>query len=160
MLKQRPVALSFTLINHVVSSSRFHHMSVVVSSCPPHHFGNGQLTKSWHLMLQKSIIIARTQIYSNLFSPSFRVVKRAVLTRTNHFRPSIQMSQSRSIPPPNQRALALPPGVPAEFSSPYTLRPYQALTIVASVIATTVMVAARLYTKKLIVRALKWEDCK
>ncbi|CAD6591391.1 MAG: hypothetical protein ASARMPREDX12_005148 [Alectoria sarmentosa] len=68
------------------------------------------------------------------------------------------MAQSPAVPPPNQPALAPPPGVPAEFFSPFTLRPYQALTIVASVLTTTVMVAARLYTKNFIVKALKWED--
>ena len=60
----------------------------------------------------------------------------------------------------DQPALAPPAGVPAEFYNPYTLRPYQALTIVASVLVTTTMVAARLYTKKVIVNAMKWEDCK
>ncbi|KAM0804201.1 hypothetical protein BDR22DRAFT_654105 [Usnea florida] len=68
------------------------------------------------------------------------------------------MPQSSSIPPPNQPALSPPPGVPAEFYSPFTLRPYETLTIVGSVITTTVMVAARLYTKKFIIKALKWED--
>ena len=69
------------------------------------------------------------------------------------------MSQSAAVSPPNRPALEPPPGVPAEFFGPFTLRPYQALTIVASVITTTVMMAARLYTKKFIVSVMKWEDC-
>lgn len=42
--------------------------------------------------------------------------------------------------------LAPPPGVVPDLTSPYTLQPYQALTAVACIIVTTVMVAARLYT--------------
>ena len=42
--------------------------------------------------------------------------------------------------------LAPPPGVTPDFTSPYTLQPYLALTAVACVIITTVMVAARVYT--------------
>lgn len=48
-------------------------------------------------------------------------------------------------------------GIPAESYNLFPLQPYQALTIVASVIVTTVMVAARLYTKKIIVKTMKWE---
>lgn len=46
----------------------------------------------------------------------------------------------------NGTGLAPPPGVTPDFTSPYTLQPYQALTVVACIIVTTVMVAARLYT--------------
>lgn len=42
--------------------------------------------------------------------------------------------------------LAPPPGVTPDFVSPYTLQPYQTLTVVACIIVTTVIVAARLYT--------------
>ena len=69
------------------------------------------------------------------------------------------MSLSSASPSPDQPALAPPPGVPAEFFSPFTLRPYHALTIIASVVTTTVMMAARLYTKKCLIKTMKWEDC-
>ena len=63
------------------------------------------------------------------------------------------------LPSATEPALEPPLGVPAEFFNPYTLQPYQALEIAASIILTTVMVSARLYTKKYIVKALEWEDC-
>lgn len=45
-----------------------------------------------------------------------------------------------------QPGLPPPPGITPDFLSPYTLQPYQALTVVACIILTTIMVAARLYT--------------
>ena len=69
---------------------------------------------------------------------------------------SAWMSQSSS---PMEPALKPPPGVPSEFHDPYTLQSFQAVEIVECIILTTVMVAARLYTKKFIVKAMKWEDC-
>ena len=48
--------------------------------------------------------------------------------------------------PSRKPGLAPPPGVTPDFTSPYTLQPYLALTLVACVIITTAMVAARLYT--------------
>ena len=63
------------------------------------------------------------------------------------------------LPSPTDPAMAPPGGVPAEFHNPYSLAPYQRLTIILSVITTTIMVSARMYTKKVIVKAVKWEDC-
>lgn len=54
--------------------------------------------------------------------------------------------------------LAPPPGVTPDFTSPYTLQPYQTLTVAGCIIVTSVMVAARLYTKVYVMKALKWED--
>lgn len=65
-------------------------------------------------------------------------------TRANHLRLPIQMCYSRAIPSQKEPALPPLPGAPAGFFNPYTLRPYHALMIVASVITTTVMAAARL----------------
>lgn len=61
---------------------------------------------------------------------------------------------------PNDPGLEPPPGVTPDFESPYTLQPYQALTVAACIILTTVMVVARLFTKIKIIKAVKWEDCK
>lgn len=58
----------------------------------------------------------------------------------------------------DEPGLAPPPGVTPDFVSPYTLQPYQALTVVACIIITTVMVAARLYTKVCVIKAVKSED--
>ena len=64
--------------------------------------------------------------------------------------PSFVNSQSKQSQPrmasANQPGLPHPPGVTPNLNSPYTLQPYQTLTVVACIIMTTVMVAARLYT--------------
>ena len=64
------------------------------------------------------------------------------------------MSQSEKL------ALEPPPGVPAEPYNPYTLQPYMVLSSIGTIIITTPLVAARIYTKKFIVKALQWEDCR
>lgn len=46
----------------------------------------------------------------------------------------------------SQPGLAPPPGITPDFSGPYTLQPYQALTTVVCIVLTTVLVTARLYT--------------
>ena len=61
---------------------------------------------------------------------------------------------------PNAPGLTPPSGVTPNFDGPYTLEPYQKLTVAPCIVVTTVMVAARLYTKICIIKALKWEDCK
>ena len=62
------------------------------------------------------------------------------------------------LPSPTDPALAPPEGIPVESYDPNTLFPYQALAVVFSVILTTIMVFARIYTKKVIIKAVKWED--
>ena len=67
-----------------------------------------------------------------------------------HLGLSLVHSQSRQSQPrmasANQPGLPPPPGVTLNLTSPYTLQPYQALTVVACIIVTTIMVTARLYT--------------
>lgn len=46
----------------------------------------------------------------------------------------------------NEPGLAPPSGVTPDFTSPYTLQPYETHTAVACIIVTTVMVVARLFT--------------
>ncbi len=60
---------------------------------------------------------------------------------------------------PNQPGLTPPPGVTPDFDSPFTLQPYQALVVAACVAFTTTALAARLYTKARIIKAVVWEDC-
>ena len=56
--------------------------------------------------------------------------------------------------------LSSPPGVVPNFTDPYTLRPFQALTIAQCIIVTTVVVLARLYTKQYLIKKRNWEDCR
>ena len=68
------------------------------------------------------------------------------------------MSQSQTASA-NRPGLVPPPGVTPDLTSPYTLQPYQALTVVACIIITTLAVAARMYTKLRIMKKRTWEDC-
>lgn len=56
--------------------------------------------------------------------------------------------------------LPAPPGEVVDFVQPFTLQPYQILTVAGCVIFTTVAVAARLVTKIFVIKRLNWEDCK
>ncbi|KAL6720061.1 hypothetical protein ACLMJK_001982 [Lecanora helva] len=69
------------------------------------------------------------------------------------------MSGSQSqIPSPSSPALPPPPNVVPNFSEPYSLNPYQTLEIAACVSITTVMLAARVYTKVALLKHFTWED--
>ena len=68
------------------------------------------------------------------------------------------MSQSQ-IPSPDVPNLPPPPGQIVDTTSPFTLQPYQVLTVVGCIITTTLAVAARLYTKTRIMKVITWEDC-
>ena len=48
--------------------------------------------------------------------------------------------------------------VPA-FSDPFSMQPYSVLTIAGCIISTTILVAARMYTKRWIMKSTLWEDC-
>ena len=62
-------------------------------------------------------------------------------------------------PAPDDPGLAPPPGVSPYFYSPFTLQPYNAVTIAGCTIVTTIMVLARMYTKQFVLKKLNWEDC-
>ena len=62
------------------------------------------------------------------------------------------------IPEPLTPALSPPPGTSPCFTDPYTLKPYQDLEIAACVGITTVMLAARIYTKLALIKHFTWED--
>ena len=68
------------------------------------------------------------------------------------------MSQSQP-PPPDVPPLAPPHGITPDLTSPYTLQPYQVLTVILCIIATTLAVAARMYTKLRVMKIVTWEDC-
>ena len=68
------------------------------------------------------------------------------LLLSTYLRLSPSFGYTQTMASANEPGLAPPPGVTPDFTSPYTLQPYQALTAVACIILTTVMVAARLYT--------------
>ena len=59
---------------------------------------------------------------------------------------------------PPTPGLTPPPGVIPNFHEPYTLQPYVALVIPACIIATTLVVGARMFVKIRIVKKLLWED--
>ena len=56
--------------------------------------------------------------------------------------------------------LSPPPGVAPNLTDPYTLHPFQALTIAQCIIVTTIVVLARLYTKQYVIKKRNWEDCR
>ena len=70
------------------------------------------------------------------------------------------MAQIYTITAPSQPGLTPPPNVVPNFGNIYTLEPYQTMTIAACIIMTTVLVFARIYTKRFILKSLVWEDCK
>lgn len=68
--------------------------------------------------------------------------------------------QTGPIPAPTDPALSPPSGVSPCFESPYSLNPYQVLEIAACASITSVMLAARVYTKLALLKHFTWEDCK
>ena len=69
------------------------------------------------------------------------------------------MSQIYTITAPSQPGLTPPPGVKPYFDSPYTLRPYNVLTVTICVSMTTILFLARMYTKVRILKSVVLEDC-
>ena len=67
------------------------------------------------------------------------------------------MSQTTTADP-LQPGLPLPPGQTLDFTGPFTLQPYHALTAVGCITLTSTAVAARLYTKIFIIEKVAWED--
>ena len=63
-----------------------------------------------------------------------------------------------TIPGPYDPGLPPPPGVEPYFYSPFTLQPYFAETAGLCAIVTTIMVAARVYTKTFVIKSLSLED--
>ena len=61
---------------------------------------------------------------------------------------------------PDAPGLAPPPGVEPYFYSPYSLNGYTNVVIAECIILTTIMVAARVYTKRFVVKSISLEDCK
>lgn len=61
-------------------------------------------------------------------------------------------------PAPNSPSIPPPPGVTPCFDDPFTLKPYHSLTVAAAAISTTVLLAARLYTKQFLLRRINLED--
>ena len=61
---------------------------------------------------------------------------------------------------PTSPGMHPPPGTTSYFDGPFTLQPYLALEVALCAILTTVMVAARLYTKCAVMKSVIWEDCK
>ena len=70
------------------------------------------------------------------------------------------MSQTYTVVPPADAALAPPPGVIPDFQDPFTLRPYWIVTAALGLAGTGLLLALRLYTKIAIVKRCRWEDCK
>lgn len=70
------------------------------------------------------------------------------------------MAQTYTLTSPAHPGLTPPPGVIPTFSSPFSMQPYNVLTIAACVTTTTILVAARMYTKVRIMKSTVWEDCK
>ena len=68
------------------------------------------------------------------------------LLLSTYLRLSPSFGNTQTMASANEPGLAPPSGVTPDFTSPYTLQPYQALTAVAYIILTIVMVTARLYT--------------
>ena len=61
---------------------------------------------------------------------------------------------------PDSPGLAPPPGVEPYFYSPYSLKGYTNVVIAQCTILTTIVVAARVYTKRFVVKSIILEDCK
>ena len=70
------------------------------------------------------------------------------------------MAQIYTFTGPPRPGLTPPPGVIPTFSDPFSMQPYQVLTVAACIITTTLLVAARMYTKMFIMKSTVWEDCK
>ena len=60
---------------------------------------------------------------------------------------------------PDLPGMSPPPGINPCFDDPFTLRPYNTLTVVACAVTTTFMLVARLYTKQYLLRSITSEDC-
>lgn len=63
------------------------------------------------------------------------------------------------MPAPDSPALAPPPGVVPDFYSPYSLCGYHHVVAAQGAILTTVMVIARIYTKRFVLKKVSLEDC-
>lgn len=70
------------------------------------------------------------------------------------------MAQVYTLTAPAHPGLTPSPGMTPSLSDPFTLSTYQSLTVAGCIIATTILVAARMYTKRYVMRSLVWEDCK
>lgn len=66
---------------------------------------------------------------------------------------------SGQVPAPDSPGLPPPPGVTPYFDDPFTLQPYNTLTVAGCVFFTTVGVFARLYTKIFLMKRVNVEDC-
>ncbi|KAL6720661.1 hypothetical protein ACLMJK_002586 [Lecanora helva] len=65
---------------------------------------------------------------------------------------------SSTLPDPLSPALEPPPGVTPDFYDPFTLEPYNIVTVALCAALTSVLVIARVYTKVRIVKSMLWED--
>ena len=70
------------------------------------------------------------------------------------------MSRVYSFTSPPDAASTPPAGVIPDFQDAYTLRPYWNVTIALGVFTTSIMLFLRLYTKIVIVKKCRWEDCR
>ncbi len=68
------------------------------------------------------------------------------------------MSQTYAIISPSDVALKPPPGVVPDFQDPFTVRPYWIVTSSLGLVAASILLALRLYTKIVVVKKLRWED--
>ena len=58
-----------------------------------------------------------------------------------------------------QPGLPPPAGVKPYFESPFTLQPYQSVTVAGCIIYTSLLVFARMVTKVYVIKKLNLEDC-
>ena len=69
------------------------------------------------------------------------------------------MSQTYTVISPPDAALKPPPGVIPDFQDPFTLRPYFIVTASLGLVITGFLLILRMYTKIVVVRKCRWEDC-
>ena len=69
------------------------------------------------------------------------------------------MSKAYTFTGPPDPALSPPPGIVPDFQDPFSLRPYYNLTASLSLLSTGFILVLRLYTKIVVVKQCRWEDC-
>ena len=69
------------------------------------------------------------------------------------------MAQTYTIVSPSDVNLKPPPGVIPDFQDPFTVRPYWIVTAALGLITSGIFLALRMYTKIMIVKKCRWEDC-
>ena len=69
------------------------------------------------------------------------------------------MSQTYTFISPSDAASKPPSGAVPEFLDPFTLQPYWNETVGLSMAICGVLLLLRMYTKIVVVRQCKWEDC-